>query len=118
MNDRMEEGMRMGGMKGAREGWAGGTGCQSWRPRAILVSRAVGAPVARRPVLVPLGRPGARPGEPSPGDPGLVTLGKEWKEGKEGRGGKRNLTPVLRTRAILEPQGRLGASPVRPVLAP
>ena len=112
--------VRMGGMNEWNQGKEGGegTGCQYWRPWAILVSRAVGVPVEGRPVLAPLDRLGARPGEPSPGDPGLGTLGKEWKGGKEGKGRKRNLTPVLLPRAILGPQDRFGASPVRPVLAP
>ena len=74
------------GWKGSKGRKDGGIGCQSWRPSAILVSRAAGVPVAGRPVLAPLGRPGARPEGPSPGDPRLGTLGKEWKGGKEGNG--------------------------------
>ena len=77
--------MGRGGRKGIK-GRTGGIGCQSWRPRATLVSRTAGAPVAGRPVLAPLDRPGAGPEGPSPGDPRLGTLGKEWKGGKDGNG--------------------------------
>ena len=73
-NEKEWEGME--GRK-AREGRTGGIGCQPWRPRAILVSRTAGVPVAGHPVLAPLGRPGTRPEGPSPSDPRLGTLVKE-----------------------------------------
>ena len=90
----MKEGREGNEGKGRKKGKEGkgkegkGTGCQSWRPRTILVTRTVRVPALGHPVLVPLGRPGARTGEPSPGAPELGAIGREGKEEEEGKGMK------------------------------
>ena len=84
---RKEEREGRGGNEGEREGRKE-TGCQSWRPRAILLPSpgAQGRPASSpgHPVPVPQGCPGASPGKPSPGAPGLESLGREG-EGMKGR---------------------------------